>query len=241
MQENQEAILKEMFSSGMHLGYSVTSRHPKMKPYIYGLRNSVEIFDLEKTKSSLDAAKEFLRKLGKDKKTIIFVGTKKESKDASESAAKELGMPFVKERWIGGILTNLKQIKARVDYLNDLKKKRDSGELEKYTKKEKLQFERKIQKMEKYFGGLSETLKSYPFATIVIDPKHEAIAVDESRQIGVPVVALLNSDCDPSKIKYPVPANDNSLASVGFFLKEIVQAYKEGLATAASVSEEKKS
>lgn len=231
-QEQSENTLKEMFAGGMHLGYSATSCHPKMKPYIFGLRNGVEIFDLEKTRANLDAAKNFIRNLGKEKKTILFVGTKKEAKAAAEAAAKELGMPFVKERWVGGTLTNFKQIKARVDYLNDLKKKRESGELEKYTKKEKLQIDRKIEKMEQYFGGLSDTLKNYPFAVVAVDPKHEKIAVEEAGQIKVPVVALLNSDCDPAKIKYPIPGNDSSLASINFFLSEITRAYKEGLAQA---------
>ena len=140
--------VKEMYLSGIHLGYSQTSRSPQMKPYIFGLRNGVEIFDLEKTKNNLDSAKEFAKKLGKDKKVVLLVGTKKEAKDLTESAAKELGMPFVKERWIGGTLTNFKQIKGRIDHLNDLKKKRDAGELNKYTKKEKLQIERQIKKIE---------------------------------------------------------------------------------------------
>src|SRR3989338_5255566 len=129
--------VKEMYLKGMHLGYSQTSRNPKMKPYIFGLRNGVEIFDLEKTKKNIDSAKEFAKKLGKEKKVVLFVGTKKEAKDLTENAAKELGMPYVKERWIGGTLTNFKQIKGRIDHLNDLKKKRDTGELDKYTKKKK--------------------------------------------------------------------------------------------------------
>ena len=154
-----ENEVKEMYLNGLHWGYSPTSRNPKMEPYLYGVRNGVEIFDLEKTKNSFDLAKEFAKKLGKDKKIILFVGTKKEAKDLTERAAKELKMPFVKERWIGGTLTNFKQIKGRIDHLNDLKKKRETGELDKYTKKERLQIERKIEKMEIYFCGLAENLK----------------------------------------------------------------------------------
>ncbi len=223
-----EAEIKEMYLKGLHLGYSPTSRNPKMKPYIYGVRNGVEIFDLEKTKNSLDLAKEFAKKLGKDKKIILLVGTKKEAKDLTEHTAKELGMPFVKERWIGGTLTNFKQIKGRIDHLNDLKKKRDAGELEKYTKKEKLQIERQIKKMEIYFGGLAENLKFLPSAVLAIDSKHEKISVREANQMKIPVVALLNSDCDPSGVNYPVPGNDNSRASVSYFLSEFAKSYKEG-------------
>ncbi len=223
-----DSEIKEMYLSGMHLGYSQTSRNPKMKPYIFGLRNGVEIFDLEKTKNNLDSAKEFAKKLGKDKKIVLFVGTKKEAKDLTENTAKELGMPFVKERWIGGTLTNFKQIKGRIDHLNDLKKKRDTGELDKYTKKEKLQIERQIKKMEIYFGGLAENLKFLPSAVLVIDAKHEKISTNEASQMKIPVIALLNSDCNLFGINYPVPGNDNSKSSIAYFLGEFAKAYKEG-------------
>ena len=227
-QKELSAEIKEMYLSGMHLGYSQTSRNPRMKPYIFGLRNSIEIFDLEKTKKNLDSAKEFAKKLGQDKKVVLFVGTKKEAKDLTENTAKELGMPFVKERWIGGTLTNFKQIKGRIDHLNDLKKKRDSGELDKYTKKEKLQIERQIEKMEIYFGGLAENLKFLPSAILAVDSKHEKISVNEANQMKISVVALLNSDCNPSGINYPVPGNDNSRTSISYFLGEFARAYKEG-------------
>ena len=223
-----DSEIKEMYLNGMHLGYSQTSRNPKMKPYIFGLRNGVEIFDLEKTKKNIDSAKEFAKKLGKDKKVILFVGTKKEAKDLIENTANELGMPFVKERWIGGTLTNFKQIKGRIDHLNDLKKKRDEGELDKYTKKEKLQIERQIKKMETYFGGLADNLKFLPSAILAVDSKHEKISVNEASQMKIPVVALLNSDCNPSDINYPVPGNDNSRTSISYFLGEFAKAYKEG-------------
>lgn len=220
--------IKNMYLSGLHLGYSQTSRNPKMKPFIYGLRNGVEIFDLEKTKMKLDSLKEFAKKLGKERKVVLFVGSKKEGKDLTEKIAKDLNMPFVNERWIGGTLTNFKQIKSRIDHLNDLKKKRDSGELDKYTKKEKLQIERQIKKMEIYFGGLSENLKTLPSVVLVIDSKHEKISVSEAKQMKMPIIALLNSDCDPTDINYPIPGNDNSLASISYFLNEFAGAYKEG-------------
>ncbi|RJQ30878.1 30S ribosomal protein S2 [Candidatus Parcubacteria bacterium] len=227
-----DSMVKEMFEAGMHLGYSVTSRNPKMEPFIFGLRNGVEIFDLEKTKNILNGAKEFVKKLGKEKKQILFVGTKKEAKEMTQKIAVELGMPYVKERWIGGTLTNIKQIRSRIDFLNDMKKKRDTGELEKYTKKERLDITRKIEKMETYFGGLAVTFKGLPAAVLVIDSKHEKIAVKEATQVGLPVIALLNTDCDPSLVSQPVPGNDNSLTSISYFLSEVSKAYKEGLAAA---------
>lgn len=226
--EATDSKIKEMYLNGLHLGYSPTSRNPQMEPYLYGVKNGVEIFDLEKTKNRLDLAKEFAKKLGKDKKIVLLVGTKKEAKDLTEQIAQELKMPLVKERWIGGTLTNFKQIKGRIDHLNDLKKKREAGELDKYTKKEKLQIERQIKKMEIYFGGLAEGLKFLPSAVLVVDSKHEKIAVKEANQMNIPVVALLNSDCSPSGVNYPVPGNDNSRTSVSYFLGEFAKAYKEG-------------
>jgi len=156
-----------------------------------------------------------------------LVGTTPPAKKSTAELAKKIKMPYVTERWLGGTLTNFKQIKSRIDYLNDLKKKRDAGELDKYTKKEKLQIERQIEKMETYFGGLAENLKVLPSAILVVDSKHEKISVSEANQMKIPVVALLNSDCDPTGVKYPVPGNDNSLASVSYFLNEFAKAYKE--------------
>lgn len=228
MSAGADSEIKEMYLTGLHLGYSQTSRDPKMEPYIYGVRNGVEIFDLEKTKQNIDSAGKFAKKLGQDKKIVLFVGTKKEAKDLAEQTAKELGMPYVKERWIGGTLTNFKQIKGRIDHLNDLKKKRDAGELNKYTKKEKLQIERQIKKMETYFGGLADNLKFLPSAILVVDSKHEKISVKEAHQMKIPVIALLNSDCNPSGIGYPVPGNDNSISSISYFLSGFAKAYKEG-------------
>lgn len=239
-ENNIDQMLKDMFLNGMHLGYSATSCHPKMKPYIYGLRNGVEVFDLEKTKVCIDKAKDFIRNLGKGRKTILFVGTKKEAKDLAEKVAKELNMPFVSNRWIGGTLTNFKNIKSRIDHLNDMKRERDGGKLDKYTKKERLNIERNIQKMEKYFGGLSEYFKGMPSAIITVDPKHEKIAVVEASDMKVPVVALINSDCDPKGTSYLVPANDNSALSINFFLSEIVKSYKEGMLSIQEVEPNKK-
>ena len=223
-----EDFLKEMFQKGMHLGYSPTSRHPKMKPFIFSVKSGVEIFDLEKTKICLDAAKSFVKNLAKSGKTILFVGTKKEAKQEVEKLAKELSMPYVRERWVGGTLTNFKEIKNRINCFIDLKTKKKSGEFEKYTKKERLQMERKIKKMERYLGGL-ENLNDYPTALIVVDPKHEKISVGEAVNKNIPVVALINSDCDPSNIDYPVPANDSSLSSIVYFLSELAKAFKEGV------------
>lgn len=219
--------VEEMLTAGAHFGYSRSSRHPKMKSFIFTNRNDTEIFDIEKTKNKLMAAKEFLKNLAKEKKTLLFVGTKKEAQESLEKSAKELNMPYVAERWLGGTLTNFKEIKNRIDCLNDLLQKKSSGELEKYTKKERLQIERKIIKLEKYLKGLQQC-RNLPSALIAVDSNYEKIAVQEARQMKIPVIALMNSDCNPEDADYSIPANDSSVSSINYFLSEFVKAYKEG-------------
>ncbi|MBI4692002.1 MAG: 30S ribosomal protein S2 [Candidatus Terrybacteria bacterium] len=216
-----------MIKLGMHLGYSRSRRNSKMKPFIFTAKNNAEIFDLEKTKGKMDLAKEFVKNLAQEKKIILFVATKYEARPLIENAARELNMPFVKERWLGGTLTNFKEIKSRIDHLSDLEQKRDSGALEKYTKKERLHIEREIAKLEKYLQGLKDC-KNLPSALVAIDSNEEKIAVAEARDTGVPVIALMNNDCNPEDADYPVPGNDSAISSIKYFLEEIIKAYKEG-------------
>ena len=220
--------MEEMLKKGVHFGYSSTTLNSKMKPFIFTSRNNTEIFDLEKTLNQLNLAREFLKTLGKEKKQILFVGTKKETKESIKEFAQELNMPYVAERWLGGTLTNFKEIKNRIDYLNDLCQKKESGELEKFTKKERLQIERKIVKLDKYLMGIKKC-QSLPAGLIVIDSNYEKTAVNEAKKIKIPLVVVMNSDCNPEDADYPIPANDSSVSSVKFFLRELVDAYKEGL------------
>jgi small subunit ribosomal protein S2 len=229
--------MEEMLKKGVHFGYSASTLNPKMKPYIFTCRNNTEIFDLEKTLGHLNTAKDFLRTLGKEKKSVLFVGTKKEARKSVEAIAKELNMPYIVERWLGGILTNFKEIKGRIDFLNDLYQKKESGELEKYTKKERLEISKKIAKMNRYLEGIKKC-QNLPACLIVIDSDFEKTAVDEAKKIKIPIVALINSDCNPDKINYPIPANDSSLSSIDYFLAELVKAYKEGLKEEAKETKE---
>ena len=217
-----------MLKKGVHFGYSATTLNPKMKPFIFAYRNNTEIFDLEKILNQLSLAKEFLTTLGKEKKSILFVGTKKETKESIKVFAQELNMPYVAERWLGGTLTNFKEIKNRIDYLNDLEQKKQSGDFEKYTKKERLQIERKITKLNKYLVGLKQC-QSLPAALVLIDSNYEKTAVNEAKKTKIPLVIVMNSDCDPGDADYLIPANDSSVSSVNFLLRELVDAYKEGL------------
>lgn len=222
-----EDLVRSLFGVGAHYGYTRTRRHPSTKPFLYGTKNRTDIIDLEKTVASLTAAEEVLATLGSTGKQILFVGTKPESKDAVKSAADGLGMPYVEVRWIGGTLTNEKQIKSRVTLFEDLTDKQEKNELDTITKtkKEKLLLERKIEKLGRRFGGLS-TMKGLPAALVVIDAREEAIAVTEANQMGIPVIALCNTDCDIKTVAYPVVGNDANKKTVEFILNRFVAAYK---------------
>ena len=225
---NIEDKIEEMFRAGLQFGYSRSSRHPKMKEFISGIKNNIEIFDLNKTHKKIEEAKEFLKSLGKERKAILILGTKDEVKELVESSAKEIEAFYVNKRWIGGTFTNFKEIKKRIDHLNDLIAKKESGELDKYTKKEQMQIEKKVAKLKNFFSGVQK-LEKIPSAMLVLDTKEEKIAIDEAKQIPVPVIGLMNSDCNPNGVDYIIPANDNALSSIKYIMKELVGAYKEGL------------
>lgn len=219
--------LEEMFVSGVHFGYSRQSRHPKMKPYLFGLRNNVEIFDLEKTRDCLKKAEKFLESLAKEGKQILLVATKSGMRQLVLTAASEIGMPYVSERWLGGTLTNFKVIRNRVEYFLDLRQKKASGELNKYTKKEISRINKELSRLERFFKGL-ENLTALPATLLIIDPKEEKTAAKEAKEMSIPIVAILNSDSDPTNITYPIPANDASVMSVKYLLNQLVKAYKKG-------------
>ncbi|MEI8223581.1 MAG: 30S ribosomal protein S2 [bacterium] len=222
-----ENLVKELFAVGAHYGYTRTRRHPTTKPFLYGTKNRTDIIDLEKTVKSLATAEEILKTLGSTGKQILFVGTKPEAKDAVKNAADSIGMPYVEIRWIGGTLTNEKQIKSRVTLFEDLSDKQEKNELETITKtkKEKLLLERKIEKLGRRFGGLT-TMKGLPGALVVIDAAEEAIAITEANQIGIPVIALCNTDCNIKPVAYPVIGNDANKKAIEFILNRFIAAYK---------------
>lgn len=216
-----------MFKAGAHYAFSRSRRHPTLAPFIFGVKNHVEIFDLEKTNPLLEKAKDFVRTMAREGKQILFVGSKSEARQAIKNAALSLDMPYVTDRWLGGTLSNFKEIRSRVEKLLDLTSKREKGELSKYTKKERLMIDREIEKLERFFSGLVP-MKELPKAVFVIDSKHEHIAVTESRKAGIPVIALMGSDCNMNTVDHAIPGNDASIASVAFFVDQIVWAYKEG-------------
>lgn len=224
--ENND-VIQQMFAAGAHYGYSKARRHPSTREYIFGTKNNVEIIDLEKTASLLDAAKEFMAELSREKKKVLFVGTKNEVRGIVEAAAKSCDMPYVTERWIGGTLTNFSEIQKRIKHYKDLTEQKEKGELsKKYTKKEQLLIDRELEKLRRNFGGIV-TLDRIPDAIFVVDPRAEHIAVSEARDKGLPIIALMNSDCDASKIDRPIIANDTILPSVTFFVGEVTAAYRD--------------
>jgi small subunit ribosomal protein S2 len=231
--DTQETIEKSplidaLFSVGAHYGYKRSRRHPSVASYIFGLKNRIEIFDLEKTSGLLEAAKVFVQSLGRDGKTLLLIGGKPEAREAVRAAASRLAMPYVAGRWIGGTLTNFSEIKKRVARLEGLRESRETGELaRKYTKKERLLLDREIARLEENFGGVT-SLAGAPAALFVVDPREEHTAVKEAMRLKVPIVALAGSDCDIAGIDHPIIGNDSSRKSIAFFVEAIREAYEAG-------------
>lgn len=221
------SVVDALFSVGAHFGFVKARRHPSAKPFIFGSKNSIEIFDLEKTSIELKKALDFIESQGKAGALGLIVGGKSEAREAVEKAGRALEMPFVPGRWIGGTLTNFPEIKKRILRLEELTTQREKGELTKYTKKERLLIDREIAKLELYFGGLSN-LKALPKFLIVIDPKKEHIAVAEAKRMKIPVVGLAGSDSNLYEVDYAIPGNDASRQSISYILGEMTRAYRVG-------------
>ena len=226
-QESNDTIVEKMFKAGAHYGYSKTRRHPSVSKYIYATKNKVDIINLEKTTIMLESALLFVKNLGAQNKTVLFVGTKPEAKVATKDMAESLNMPYVTERWIGGTLSNFTEIKKRITELENYRKDSTTGGLDKYTKKERVVMAKKMEKLTRYYSGLIG-LKKAPDALFVIDARSEHIASTEARKSGIPVIALVNSDSNIKSLDYPIVANDAGIPSIKFFVTAIGNAYKEG-------------
>ena len=222
--------IDSMFSAGAHFGLGRSRRHPTITPFIFGTKNRTDIFDLEKTEKTLETAKEIVSALGKDGKTILFVGGKKEASAIVKLTAQSLNMPYVEGRWIGGTLTNFGNIRKRIERYEKLVSDREKGELAKYTKRERMLIDREIEKLEKMFLGIV-SLKKMPDMLFLVDPRKEQNAIDEASHAKIPVMALASSDCNISSIKYPIVGNDAAKASIQFFMDEIASAYQAGKKT----------
>lgn len=223
--EKKLPSLEEMLKAGVHFGHRASKWNPKMEPYIFTARNNIHIIDLEKTKEKLEEALKFLQGIKDKKGTILFVGTKVAAKEITQQVAKECQMPYVVDKWIGGTLTNFGVISKRLEHFRDLEKKKESGELKKYTKKEQHEFGLELQKLDKQFGGIKAITRP-PDALLVVDTHKEKLAVKEARMKKIPVVGLCDTNTDPGIIDYPIPANDDASSSLKLILSTIVKILK---------------
>lgn len=225
--EQYRVPLEELLEAGCHFGHQSRRWHPKMAPYIWGERNGVHIIDLEKTQSHLLAACEKVKQLTREGKFVLFVGTKRQASAVIEEEAQKAQMPYVAKRWLGGTLTNWKQVKKSIERLADLETKRASGELEKYTKREQGQFDKEIARLNTFVGGL-RLLKDLPAALFIIDIKREDAVVREAKKMGIPVFAIVDTNCDPTGISSVIPANDDAIWSIRLIVSKISEAIREG-------------
>jgi len=219
--------MKDLLECGVHFGHQTRRWNPKMKPFIFGVRKHIHIIDLQKTLRYFRYTYNLVRDAASEGKTILFVGTKKQASETLREYAQRVNMPYVNYRWLGGMLTNFSTIKRSVRKLEVIEEMESSGQIDLLTKKEKLMLLRKKDKLTQYLGGV-RYLKKTPDMLFVIDVMKEKIAVAEARRLGIPVVAPLDTNCDPDAVDYPIPGNDDAIRSIQLFCKEISEAIIEG-------------
>lgn len=225
----KDISLTEMLKAGVHFGHKASKRHPKMAPFIFTSKNGLCIIDLEKTKEQLEKARQVVRDLASQDKLVLFVGTKKQAKALVEKYAKECGMPYATERWTGGLLTNYPHVSRLMKELRRLKRDQERGELEKYTKKEQVDFKKKIEKLEKIVGGM-QNMDRIPDALFLVDVKEDKTAVKEAIKKGVPTIALVDTNDNPEMVNYAIPANNDALKALEYTISLICEAVLEGKA-----------
>jgi len=231
-EEDMSAIsMKQLLEAGVHFGHQTRRWNPKMKPYIFGARNGIHIIDLQKTVRLFKTAYDFVAKTVADGYPVLFVGTKKQGHDAVIEESERCGMFFMVNRWLGGTLTNFQTIKKSINRLKDLEKMKEDGSINRYTKKEVLKMEKELIKLEKNLGGI-KNMDNIPGAMFVVDPKREKIAVKEARKLGIPVVAIADSNCDPDDIDLIIPGNDDAIRAIRLITSKIADACIEGHAIA---------
>ena len=219
--------MRQLLDSGVHFGHQTRRWNPKMKRFIHGERNGIYIIDLEQTLGRIETAYSFVRDLVADGGTILFVGTKKQAQDPVRSYADRCGMPYVNERWLGGMLTNFQTMSKRVAKMKDYQRMRDSGDFEAMPKKEALLISRELEKLERNLGGI-RNMERLPSAIFVLDTKKEDIAVTEANKLGLPIVAVVDTNCDPDIITYVIPGNDDAIRSANLMARVIADAVDEG-------------
>jgi small subunit ribosomal protein S2 len=219
--------MKALLEAGVHFGHQTKRWNPKMRPYIFADRHGIHVIDLQQTARLLREAQDFSRDLSLRGGRVLFVGTKKQAQDAVREEAGRAGMPYVDRRWLGGTLTNFVTIRSRLRYLRDLERRVTTGEIDSLPKQEQVQTQRELTKLQASLGGLRE-MTQLPAAIFIVDPKREAIAVAEARRLGVPIIAMVDTNCDPDLVDYVIPANDDAIRSVRLITSKISDALVEG-------------
>ncbi len=231
------ASMKELLESGVHFGHQVKRWNPKMKKYIFGERNGIYIIDLQKTMKGLEGAYNFIKEVAMSGQDVLFVGTKRQAQDSINEEARRAESFFVNQRWLGGMLTNFVTIKKSVEKLKNIEKMKEDGTYNVLTKKEVSKHEKEREKLEKYLGGIKD-MNGLPGALFVIDPKKEKIAVHEARKLSIPVVAVVDTNCDPDVIDYVIPGNDDAIRAIRLITSKMAEAILESKAIRAKEAEE---
>ena len=219
--------MKQLLEAGVHFGHQTRRWYPKMKGYIFTERNGIYIIDLQKTVKLMEIAYNYVRDIAAQGGTVLFVGTKKQAQESIQVEAERCGMPYVNQRWLGGMLTNFKTIRLRVDRLNQIEKQEAEGYFERLTKKEALNLKHEHQKLLKFLGGI-RYMEQLPDAVYIVDPRKERIAIAEARKLGIPVVAIVDTNCDPDEVDYIIPGNDDAIRAVKLITSRLADAVIEG-------------
>ncbi|MGN0519502.1 MAG: 30S ribosomal protein S2 [Candidatus Fimenecus sp.] len=232
--------MKQLLEAGVHFGHQTRRWNPKMAEYIFTERNGIYIIDLQKTVKKLEEAYMFVRDIAAEGEEILFVGTKKQAQDSIKEEAQRCGMPYVNARWLGGMLTNFSTIKRRIKRLGQLQAMKADGTFDILPKKEAAKLELEIEKLEKFMGGITE-MKKQPAAMFIVDPRKERIAVAEAKKLGIPIIAIVDTNCDPDEIDYVIPGNDDAIRAVKLIAGAMADAViegRQGMQGAAAVEEE---
>ncbi len=219
--------MKQLLEAGVHFGHQTRRWNPKMAKYIFTERNGIYIIDLQKTVRKLDEAYNFMRDLSAQGGSVLFVGTKKQAQESIREEAERCGMHYVNARWLGGMLTNFRTIRHRIDRMEQLKKMREDGTFDLLPKKEVVKLELEIEKLEKFLGGVKD-MNQLPQALFIVDPRKERIAVSEARKLNIPIVAIVDTNCDPDEIDYVIPGNDDAIRAVKLIAGAMADAVLEG-------------
>jgi small subunit ribosomal protein S2 len=219
--------MRELLEAGVHFGHQTRRWNPKMRRFIFGERGGIYIIDLQKTLESLEEAQSFVRNLGERGGAVLFVGTKKQAQDSVEEEAKRTGMPYVNHRWLGGLLTNWRTIAERIEHLHELRRLRDEGQLDLLPPKERISMQGELEKLEANLGGVAD-MRKQPDAVFIVDLRKEQLAVREARRLGLPVIALVDTNCDPDEADFVIPGNDDAIRSCSLVVRAIGDAIAEG-------------